>query len=70
MEFFEDDRLELYNLREDPGEKMNLAARRLDRADALRARLVAWRESIGAPMPTPHTPMPMPRVDPARRRGR
>jgi arylsulfatase A-like enzyme len=51
LEFFEDGRLELYNLREDIGEQHNLAATDPDRAQALHAELTAWREAIAAPMP-------------------
>ena len=54
MEFFEDGRLELYNLRDDLGETKNLAAQMPDKARELRARLVAWRQAIKAPMPTPN----------------
>ncbi|MBN1490730.1 MAG: sulfatase [Phycisphaerae bacterium] len=56
MEFFEDGRLELYNLREDLGEKKNLAAVMPAKAKELQAKLQAWRKQIGAPMPTPNTP--------------
>ena len=52
MEFLEDGRLELYNLREDIGESKNLASAQPERAKALHAKLVAWREAIKAPMPT------------------
>lgn len=51
IEFFEDGRLELYNLRDDIGEQNNLAAKMPDKASDLHARLVAWREAIHAPMP-------------------
>jgi arylsulfatase A-like enzyme len=54
MEFFEDGRQELYNLRSDLGETKNLAAEMPDKARELRARLVAWRQSVSAPMPTPN----------------
>jgi arylsulfatase A-like enzyme len=54
MEFLEDGRLELYNLREDLGETKNLALAQPERAKALHARLVAWRAAIQAPMPTPN----------------
>ena len=53
MEFLEDGRLELYNLREDIGEQNNLATKQPDRAKQLQAKLAAWRESIKAPMPKP-----------------
>jgi len=52
MEFLEDSRLELYNLREDIGEKTNLATSNADKARELHDRLKAWRKDVGAPMPT------------------
>ena len=55
MEFLEDGRLELYNLREDLGERVNLAAAQPERARALHARLTAWRREINAPLPTPNS---------------
>jgi arylsulfatase A-like enzyme len=51
LEFFEDGHLELYNLREDIGERRNLAGQQANRAAALRAQLAAWREQVKAPMP-------------------
>ena len=51
MEFFEDGRLELYNLREDIGETRNLAAAMPDKTRELREKMLAWRKEIGAPMP-------------------
>ncbi|MBL9146420.1 MAG: sulfatase [Verrucomicrobiaceae bacterium] len=55
MEFMEDKHLELYNLREDIGERNNLAASNADRAKALVDQLHAWQTEIKAPMPTPNT---------------
>jgi arylsulfatase A-like enzyme len=52
IEFFEDNRLELYNLRDDPGETRNRAADLPDKARELHARLQAWRRDAGARMPT------------------
>jgi len=54
MEFFEDGGLELYNLRDDLGETRNLATDMPEKAAELHAKLVAWRQAIGAPMPTPN----------------
>ncbi len=54
MEFFEDGRLELYNLAEDIGEKKNLASAEPERVKALHAALAGWRQEIKAPMPTPN----------------
>src|SRR5688572_2200367 len=50
-EFFEDGRLELYNLRDDIGERRNLAAEMPDKAKELQAKLAAWRQQVGAAMP-------------------
>jgi arylsulfatase A-like enzyme len=58
MEFLEDGRLELYNLRDDLGEQTNLATAFPDRTGELHARLVAWREQVNAPMPSPRKPKP------------
>jgi arylsulfatase A-like enzyme len=51
MEFLEDGRLELYNLRDDIGETKNLSEEMPDKAADLHARLVAWRAEVHAPMP-------------------
>lgn len=51
LEFLEDGRLELYNLREDIGETKNLAQSNPQQAKELHARLVAWRQELKAPMP-------------------
>jgi len=54
LEYLEDDRTELYNLRDDPSEKSNLAAIHADRASELRTRLHGWRRAVGARMPMPN----------------
>jgi arylsulfatase A-like enzyme len=51
LEFFEDGRVELYNLKDDLGERRDLAAAMPDRARELRGRLAAWRLDVGAAMP-------------------
>jgi arylsulfatase A-like enzyme len=51
IEFFEDGRLELYNLREDVAEEHNLAAELPELAARLHAMLVVWRESVEARLP-------------------
>ncbi len=56
MEYLEDGKLELYNLRNDLGETKNLATEMPDKAKELHARLVAWRAEVKAPMPTPNVP--------------
>lgn len=56
MEFFEEGRLELYNLRDDLGESQNLATDQPDKAKELHEKMKAWREVIGAPMPVANVP--------------
>lgn len=55
-EYFEDGGLELYNLRDDTGEKTNLAEKYPEKAQELLKRLKAWRKDIGAPVPTELNP--------------
>lgn len=54
IEFYNDMRVELYDLRTDVGEQHDLAAERPAQADELRSRLQAWRASVGAQMPIPN----------------
>ena len=61
IEFYEDERIELYNLKDDPGESTNLAETMPDLALVLRQALRRWRRGIGAQMPTPN-----PAFDPTR----
>jgi arylsulfatase A-like enzyme len=52
IEFFEDGRLELYNLRADPGEKHNLARENPALAKDLQALLTEWRRQVEAKIPS------------------
>src|SRR5262249_51037851 len=52
LEFFEDGKLELYNLKDDIGEKKDLAKAQPEKVKELHDKLKAWRESVKAPMPT------------------
>ena len=54
VEFYEDNRVELYDLSDDIGETKDLAASRPEKAAALRKRLAEWRTRVGAQMPTPN----------------
>jgi arylsulfatase A-like enzyme len=54
IEFHEDVRLELYNLRDDIGEARNLASELPERTEAMRQRLAAWRDEVDAAMPLPN----------------
>jgi len=51
LEFYEDERFELYNLREDLSEKQNLAAKNPGKVRELNRKFVAWRNEIGGVMP-------------------
>src|SRR5690606_1346271 len=55
MEFFETGAVELYNLREDPGEARDLARQSPKKVREMQARLAAWRKEIGAAMPVMKT---------------
>ncbi len=50
-EYFEDGGLELYNLKDDPGEKTDLADKHPDKVAELHTLLKDWRQAIGAPIP-------------------
>ena len=52
VEFYEDNRVELYNLAEDIGEANDLAATRPDKVGELRDLLHDWRLKMQAQMPT------------------
>ncbi len=52
VEYFEDNRAELYNLQDDLGETANLANEQPQRAAELRDKLHQWRKDVGAQMPT------------------
>jgi arylsulfatase A len=61
IEFYNDMHVELYNIREDISEAHDLAAAQPKRVEDLRNRLHAWRQEVGAQMPTPN-----PKFDPSR----
>ncbi|HUS58326.1 MAG TPA: sulfatase, partial [Planctomycetota bacterium] len=54
IEFFEDGRLELYNLRQDPSEERNLATQHPERVCEMKRMLAQWRESVGGRIPQPN----------------
>jgi arylsulfatase A-like enzyme len=51
IEWYEDGKVELYNLKDDLGEWHDLAVMMPDKAQELRAMLQAWRSETGAKMP-------------------
>jgi arylsulfatase A-like enzyme len=61
IHFFEDDHVELYNLKDDLSEKTDLAVSNATKAANLRTKLDAWRTAVGAQLPTKN-----PKYDPAR----
>jgi arylsulfatase A len=61
IEFYEDGRVELYNLENDISETTNLAERYPRRTARLKGMLTEWLEAVGAAMPVPN-----PDYDPTR----
>ncbi len=56
IEYFEDGTLELYNLKNDIGEKTNLAKKNPAKGKELHAAMLQWRKEIKAPVPTEKNP--------------
>jgi arylsulfatase A-like enzyme len=54
LEYLEDCRRELYNLKDDPGEQTDLAHRMPDKAASLLKQLHDWRTEVKAAIPTPN----------------
>lgn len=65
IHWFEEDRVELFDLSADLSERNDLAPARPDLVDALGAELKAWQEEVGAKFPAPN-----PDFDPAKPNGR
>ncbi len=55
-EYFEDGRIELYNLAGDIGEEKNLAQSMPEKANELHRQMVQWRRQVKAPVPTERNP--------------
>ena len=56
IEYFEDGILELYNLKGDIGETTNLTRELPDKTEELHDKLIQWRQSVNAPVPTQLNP--------------
>jgi arylsulfatase A-like enzyme len=54
IEFFEDRPIELYNLKDDIGEQVNLAEKMPEKVKALQKKLHAWQKEVGARFPSPN----------------
>jgi arylsulfatase A-like enzyme len=65
IEYFEDGRLELYNLKDDIGEQNNLAQDMPAKTRELHGLLKGWRKGVNAPVPTELNP----RYDPEFKKG-
>lgn len=65
IEWMEDQRIELFDLEKDLGERSNLVYHESKQADALRSELHEWQEKMGVTFPTPNS-----QFDPGRPSGR
>jgi arylsulfatase A-like enzyme len=54
LDYFENNTVQLFNLRDDPGEQHDLAQTQPKKAAELQAKLQAWRKEVGAQMPPPN----------------
>ena len=70
LEFFEDRRVELYNLKNDPSQEKNVAAEEPEVAKKLHEKLAGWRTQTSAKMPTANTEQSDQKQQPRRRRNR
>jgi hypothetical protein len=61
IEYFEDGRLELYDLEDDISEQNNLAGIMPQKTSELHKLMLEWREKMDAPVPTE----PNPEYDPS-----
>lgn len=52
LKFYATDHVELYNLRDDPGEQNNLVDQMPDQTDKLKQQLEGWLTEMNAPIPT------------------
>ncbi len=55
-EYFEDNGIELYDLKNDIGETQNLSQKHPVLVRELHSKLLAWRNKVGAPVPSIHNP--------------
>lgn len=67
IEWYEDGKLELFNLRDDIGEQTNLAGRQPQRVARLLGKLNTWRRDVKAVMPTSNPNPPPPYFTPAKK---
>jgi arylsulfatase A-like enzyme len=65
IHWYEDERMELFDLSKDPGEKENLAAKEPARVSQLSKELQQWQKDVGAKFPQKN-----PKFDPKKTNGR
>jgi arylsulfatase A-like enzyme len=65
IHWYEDERMELFDLSKDPGEKENLAAKEPARVSQLSKELQQWQKDVGAKFPQKN-----PKFDPQKTNGR
>lgn len=56
IEYFEDGKLQLFNLRDDPSERNDISSELPEKTSELHQMLIDWRQSIAAPVPTQLNP--------------
>ncbi len=61
--------VELYNLKEDIGERVDLANVNIKKRDELLDELLAWQKTIHAPIPTVPNPSYAPNVRPQKKQS-
>jgi len=63
IEFYEDGKRELYNLKDDIGEKTNLSGKMPEKTRELGQMLSAWRRTVDAQMPMPNPDYKAPKTE-------
>jgi arylsulfatase A-like enzyme len=58
VEWFEDQRLELFDVEKDPGERRNVAREHRAVTERMQKLLATWRGEVGARMPSPNPRWP------------
>ena len=54
LEYYENNTVQLFNLREDLGEQNDLSQAEPEKVDELRTMLRTWRKEVSARMPSPN----------------
>jgi arylsulfatase A-like enzyme len=54
IKFYDQEKVELYNLKKDPSEKKDLAKKNSAKAKELESKLIAWQKQMNAKLPKPN----------------